>query len=73
MPAWQWRRFLIGAQLVALLSARDVAPNQISWINIRDVFTVPFGMIVDPLSRTMLVVVNTIRPGLHLLDWLHGS
>ncbi len=40
----------------------DVAANQISWINIRDVFTVPIGMIVDPLSRTMLVVVNTIAP-----------
>ena len=40
----------------------DVAANQVSWINIRDVFTVPIGMIVDPLSRTMLVVVNTIAP-----------
>jgi NADH-quinone oxidoreductase subunit L len=40
----------------------DVAPNQVPWINIRDVFTVPIGMIVDPLSRTMLVVVNTIAP-----------
>ena len=47
---------------MALLSAGDVTPNQISWINIRDVFTVPIGMIVDPLSRTMLVVVNTIAP-----------
>ena len=40
----------------------DVTPNQVPWINIRDVFTVPIGMIVDPLSRTMLVVVNTIAP-----------
>jgi len=40
----------------------DVTPNQVAWINIRDVFTVPIGMIVDPLSRTMLVVVNTIAP-----------
>ena len=40
----------------------DVTPYQVSWINIRDVFTVPIGMLVDPLSRTMLVVVNTIAP-----------
>jgi NADH-quinone oxidoreductase subunit L len=40
----------------------DVTPNQVPWINIHDVFTVPIGMIVDPLSRTMLVVVNTIAP-----------
>ncbi len=40
----------------------DVGPNQVSWINIRDVFTVSVGMAVDPLSRTMLVVVNTIAP-----------
>ena len=40
----------------------DVTPNQVSWINIGDVFTVPIGMMIDPLSRTMLVVVNTIAP-----------
>jgi NADH-quinone oxidoreductase subunit L len=40
----------------------EVAPNQAAWLNITDVFTVPVGMIVDPLSRTMLVVVNTIAP-----------
>lgn len=40
----------------------EVGPNQVFWINIPDVFTVPIGMTVDPLSRTMLVVVNTIAP-----------
>ncbi|MGA9578057.1 MAG: proton-conducting transporter membrane subunit, partial [Terrimicrobiaceae bacterium] len=38
----------------------EVGPNQLLWINIPDVLTVPLGMTIDPLSRTMLVVVNTI-------------
>ena len=38
----------------------QVGPNQLLWINIPDVLTVPLGMTIDPLSRTMLVVVTTI-------------
>jgi NADH-quinone oxidoreductase subunit L len=40
----------------------EVGPNQVSWISIPDVFTVPIGMAIDPLSRTMLVVVTTVAP-----------
>ncbi|HEY5741030.1 MAG TPA: NADH-quinone oxidoreductase subunit L, partial [Terrimicrobiaceae bacterium] len=40
----------------------EVGPNQLLWINLPEVFTVPIGMTVDPLSRTMLVIVNTIAP-----------
>jgi NADH-quinone oxidoreductase subunit L len=40
----------------------EVGPNQVSWINIPDILTIPMGMAVDPLSRTMLVVVNTVAP-----------
>jgi NADH-quinone oxidoreductase subunit L len=40
----------------------EVGPNQVLWINIPEVFTVPIGMTVDSLSRTMLVVVNTVAP-----------
>ncbi|HEU4679266.1 MAG TPA: NADH-quinone oxidoreductase subunit L [Terrimicrobiaceae bacterium] len=40
----------------------EVGSNQLWWINIPDVLSVPIGMTVDPLSRTMLVVVNTIAP-----------
>jgi NADH-quinone oxidoreductase subunit L len=40
----------------------EVGPNQVSWINIPDILTIPIGMAVDPLSRTMLVVVNTVAP-----------
>ncbi|HRJ71495.1 MAG TPA: NADH-quinone oxidoreductase subunit L [Terrimicrobiaceae bacterium] len=36
-------------------------PNQIPWIELAG-FSIPIGMLVDPLSRTMLVVVNTIAP-----------
>jgi NADH-quinone oxidoreductase subunit L len=40
----------------------EVGPNQVAWINIPDVLRVPIGMMIDPLSRTMLVVVNTVAP-----------
>ena len=40
----------------------EVGPNELPWINIPNVLTIPIGMTVDPLSRTMLVVVNTIAP-----------
>jgi NADH-quinone oxidoreductase subunit L len=40
----------------------EVGPNQVLWINIPDVLVVPIGMTVDALSRTMLVVVNTVAP-----------
>jgi NADH-quinone oxidoreductase subunit L len=40
----------------------EVGPHQVPWINIPDVLTVPIGMMIDPLSRTMLVVVNTVAP-----------
>ena len=40
----------------------EVGPNELPWINIPNVLSIPIGMTVDPLSRTMLVVVNTIAP-----------
>ena len=40
----------------------EVGPNQVPWISIPDVLTFPIGMMIDPLSRTMLVVVNTVAP-----------
>jgi NADH-quinone oxidoreductase subunit L len=40
----------------------EVGPNQVPWISIPDVLTIPIGMMIDPLSRTMLVVVNTVAP-----------
>ncbi len=40
----------------------EVDPIQVLWINIPDILTIPIGMTIDPLSRTMLVVVNTIAP-----------
>ncbi|HEY5768381.1 MAG TPA: hypothetical protein VIS71_00930, partial [Terrimicrobium sp.] len=56
----------IGAALLAcalswwlFFQPGEVGPNQLLWINIPDVFAVPIGMTIDPLSRTMLVVVNT--------------
>ena len=59
----------IGAALLAcalswwlFFQPGEVGPNQLLWINIPDVFAVPIGMTIDPLSRTMLVVVNTIAP-----------
>jgi NADH-quinone oxidoreductase subunit L len=40
----------------------EVHPIQVPWINIPDILMIPIGMTIDPLSRTMLVVVNTIAP-----------
>jgi NADH-quinone oxidoreductase subunit L len=33
-----------------------------NWIDFGDAFSIPFGLALDPLSRTMLVVVTTIAP-----------
>ena len=32
----------------------------IKWIDFGEALTIPFGMMIDPLTRTMLVVVTTI-------------
>jgi len=37
-------------------------PNQFYWIQISDLFSIPIGVTIDPLSQLMLVVVNTIAP-----------
>jgi NADH-quinone oxidoreductase subunit L len=37
-------------------------PNQFYWIHIPDLFSVPMGVTIDPLSKLMLVLVNTIAP-----------
>lgn len=41
---------------------KDVIVNQVNWIVIPEIFTVPIGLTVDHLSRIMLIVVNTIAP-----------
>ena len=56
------RRALVErAELVAFLPARRGWTNELPWINIPNVLTIPIGMTVDPLSRTMLVVVEYDR------------
>ena len=63
-PAWPSAPRCFHARLAggSSFSPATSVPISFSWINIPDVFTVPIGMTVDPLSRTMLVVVNTIAP-----------
>ncbi len=36
--------------------------NQLNWIFLPEIFTIPIGMTIDHLSTVMLVVVNTIAP-----------
>lgn len=40
----------------------QVGPNQVNWIALPEVFSIPIGMTVDHLSKVMLVVVNSIAP-----------
>ena len=42
------------------------AAAQFTWIGISGVFQVPFGMTLDPLSRTMAVLVSGVGAVIHI-------
>lgn len=48
------------ASWVLFLSGKDFVVAGLNWIDFGDVLTIPIGMTIDALSRTMLVIVTTI-------------
>src|SRR5947209_20118162 len=44
----------------------DISTPEFMWIDIRGVFTVPFGFILDDLSRLMLLVVSGVGALIHI-------
>ncbi len=44
----------------------DVSAAEMTWINIAAVFRVPFGLTLDQLSKTMLVLVSGIGATIHI-------
>src|SRR6202171_5795565 len=44
----------------------DISATEFTWIDIRGVFTVPLGFILDDLSRLMLLVVSGVGALIHI-------
>src|SRR5438093_4929119 len=42
------------------------AAAEFTWIGIGGIFQVPFGLILDPLSRTMVVLVSGVGAAIHI-------
>jgi NADH-quinone oxidoreductase subunit L len=49
-----------------VFSNPDMLARQVLWIDLPGVFTVPLGLTLDPLSRTMLLVVNGVGALIHI-------
>src|SRR5438067_861421 len=50
--------------LIFALSTSGAA--EFTWIGIGDIFQVPFGLTLDPLSRTMVVLVSGVGAAIHI-------
>ena len=58
---------LIGFTCSCLIFARSTAAAaEFTWIGISGVFQAPFGLILDPLSRTMAVLVSGVGALIHI-------
>src|SRR6266516_1970259 len=49
-----------------ILLAPLVSAAEFTWIGISGVFQVPFGLTLDPLSRTMAVLVSGVGAVIHI-------
>lgn len=49
----------LGSWILFFQNTNHIVPG-IKWIDFGEALTIPIGMIIDPLTRTMLVVVTTI-------------
>jgi NADH-quinone oxidoreductase subunit L len=54
----------IGACII--FAREDILGTTLSWLDFAGIFTVPFGLVVDHLSRTMLVLVSGIGALIHI-------
>src|SRR5947199_1967998 len=49
-----------------IFAQHTTAAAEFTWIGIRSVFQVPFGLTLDPLSRTMAVLVSGVGAVIHI-------
>ena len=71
----------IGAVLVSftcscfIFAQHTTAAAEFTWIRISGVFQVPFGLTLDPLSRTMAVLVSGVAAIIHIysLGYMRGD
>jgi NADH-quinone oxidoreductase subunit L len=57
--------------VIAFITPFSTAPNQISWINLGGAFQVPIGVVVDPLSKVMLLVVTGVGALVHIYSLVY--
>jgi NADH-quinone oxidoreductase subunit L len=58
---------LAGFALSCLVFATpDIQPLQVTWIDLRPVFYVPIGFVLDDLARTMLLLVTGVGAVIHV-------
>src|SRR6266481_9678783 len=50
----------------AIFGKVDISAGEFTWIDIRGVFTVPLGFVLDDLSRLMLLVVSGVGALIHI-------
>jgi NADH-quinone oxidoreductase subunit L len=53
----------------------DISAPGLTWIDARGVFTIPFGFVLDQLSKTMLLVVSGVGALIHIysLGYMRGD
>ncbi|PYL28631.1 MAG: NADH-quinone oxidoreductase subunit L [Verrucomicrobia bacterium] len=56
----RWKTLSSAISVVAVLAA------EFTWIGIGGIFQVPFGLTLDPLSRTMVVLVSGVGAAIHI-------
>ena len=57
--------------VVAFLGSDLLGPNQASWIDLGPQFRVPLGVVIDPLSKVMLLVVTGVGLLVHLYSLVY--
>ena len=58
-----------------VFTGTGASTHALNWIDIHGVFTVPIGFVLDPLSRTMLLVVTGVGSLIHIysLGYMRGD
>ena len=56
---------------VAFFTPFTTAPNEASWINLGGIFHVSLGVVVDPLSKVMLLVVTGVGALVHIYSLVY--
>ena len=60
-----WASFVLQLRLIFSRSHDRAAPS-LSWIDLAPVFSVPLGLTLDPLSRSMLLMVTGVGALIHI-------